>query len=414
MNIADEFGKLGKSLRSESASLQDVMRVRVSDEDLIDGLDSRIYNHCLNKTELTKHFHLSKPTFNKRLQEAVDNGVIGEPIYQNKTHLYTRHDIHHLKQAWGGKVYSDEYNPKAIAIVNHKGGTGKSTTSALLSTNAALDLNDYANVLLIDMDPQGSQGINLKLKASGKNIEDTVYITIVDFLLAEFEEDNIVRNYLEQGYEYDDLISAAPVDTHLPNMKVFPAFPDDDRFTDIFSSLNYDNKMSLLIALREKIIPILKNKFDLIIIDTPPQDSPLTWVVLEAIDGLFVPVTPHELDFSSTANYALSLEKRFTELPNKGENIEWYKFAAVNFNETSSSDKNVLNKLIRGLKENLMTAQLAQSELFLEASVKGCTILDLKKSQSVTATKQFDKAIISSNAFCSQFMNEIKRIASKE
>ncbi|PSU44528.1 ParA family protein [Photobacterium frigidiphilum] len=413
MSIAVEFGKLGGSLRSESASLQDVMRVHVSDEDLIEGLDSRIYNHCLNKTELTKLFNLSKPTFNKRLQEAVDNGVIGDPIYQNKTHLYTRHDIHNLKEAWGYKVYSDEYNSKVIGIVNHKGGTGKSTTSALLSTNAALDLDDYANVLLIDMDPQGSQGINLKLKSSENGDEEAVYITIVDFLLAEVEEDNIVRSYLDQGYEFNDLVNAAPVDTHLPNMKVFPAFPDDDRFTDIFSSLDYENKMSLLVAFREKIIPILKNKFDLIIIDTPPQDSPLTWAVLEAIDGLFIPVTPHELDFSSTANYALSLEKRFTELPNKGCNIEWYKFAAVNFNEVSSNDKNVLNKLIRGLKDNLMTAQLAQSELFLEASVKGCTILDLKKSQSVTTAKQFDKAIVSSSAFCSQFMNEIKRIAIK-
>src|SRR4029079_3142712 len=61
--------------------------------------------------------------------------------------------------------------PRRMAIFNHKGGTGKTTTS--VSIAAGLALKGY-RVLLVDTDSQGNVGVSLGVKA-----EKTLYHTLV-------------------------------------------------------------------------------------------------------------------------------------------------------------------------------------------------------------------------------------------
>jgi chromosome partitioning protein len=67
--------------------------------------------------------------------------------------------------------------PKRLAIFNHKGGTGKTTTS--VSVAAGLALRGY-KVLLVDTDSQGNVGVSLGIKA-----EKTLYHTLVMGLRAQ-------------------------------------------------------------------------------------------------------------------------------------------------------------------------------------------------------------------------------------
>ncbi|WP_228519478.1 ParA family protein, partial [Salmonella enterica] len=77
-----------------------------------------------------------------------------------------------------------------------------------------------------------------------------------------------------------------------PNLDVITAFPTDARFKDKYWQCSREERTELLLRFKEVILPVLKSKYDLIIIDTPPEDSPITWAADEAADGILVAVSP--------------------------------------------------------------------------------------------------------------------------
>ncbi|HHQ2585798.1 MULTISPECIES: ParA family protein [Providencia] len=412
MSILDQILIIGQRMKAEQISLKEsiaeVNTIKVTDEQ-VDGLDRLIYNHCLNKTALADFFGKSRNTFSKIVTEMQAKKIIGEPIFQNKNHLYTRFDIQVIMEELGAHRYSDMYKPRVIVIENHKGGTGKSTTTATIATAAALDLNLNARCCIVDLDPQGSIGNNLIRSTN----DDDIYLTITDVLLAKYEPDGDYSQYIAAGYSEADIIANIPFSTHLPNMDVITAFPTDDRFTDLYWRLSKDERNKLLTRFRDIVIPVLKEHYDLIFIDTPPQDSPIIWSTNEAADALLVPITPREYDFASTTNYMLTIGARLQQLPSKGENIKWMKVLAVNVDDKSQHEVRTLNKLVRTVQDKFMTTNIKHSEAFVAAAERGRTVLDIKKSEDLCPAKQFDIAEMSVNSVYQQFINEIKSFSAK-
>lgn len=412
MSILDQILIIGQRMKAEQISLKEsiaeVNTIKVTDEQ-VDGLDRLIYNHCLNKTALADFFGKSRNTFSKIVTEMQAKKIIGEPIFQNKNHLYTRFDVQVIMEELGAHRYSDMYKPRVIVIENHKGGTGKSTTTATIATAAALDLNLNARCCIVDLDPQGSIGNNL-IRATN---DDDIYLTITDVLLAEYEPDGDYSQYISAGYSEADIISNIPFSTHLPNMDVITAFPTDDRFTDLYWRLSKDERDKLLTRFRDVVVPVLKEHYDLIFIDTPPQDSPIIWSTNEAADALLVPITPREYDFASTTNYMLTIGTRLQQLPSRGENIQWMKVLAVNVDDKSQHEVRTLNKLVRTVQDKFMTTNIKHSEAFVAAAERGRTVLDIKKSEDLCPAKQFDIAEMSVNSVYQQFINEIKSFSAK-
>ncbi|MEZ2759560.1 ParA family protein [Providencia vermicola] len=412
MSILDQILIIGQRMKAEQISLKEsiaeVNIIKVTDEQ-VDGLDRLIYNHCLNKTALADFFGKSRNTFSKIVTEMQAKEIIGEPIFQNKNHLYTRFDVQVIMEELGAHRYSDMYKPRVIVIENHKGGTGKSTTTATIATAAALDLNLNARCCIVDLDPQGSIGNNLIRTTN----DDDIYLTITDVLLAEYEPEGDYSQYIAAGYSEADIISNIPFSTHLPNMDVITAFPTDDRFTDLYWRLSKDERNKLLTRFRDVVVPVLKEHYDLIFIDTPPQDSPIIWSTNEAADALLVPITPREYDFASTTNYMLTIGTRLQQLPSRGENIKWMKVLAVNVDDKSQHEVRTLNKLVRTVQDKFMTTNIKHSEAFVAAAERGRTVLDIKKSEDLCPAKQFDIAEMSVNSVYQQFINEIKSFSAK-
>ncbi|EKT61936.1 TPA: ParA family protein [Providencia alcalifaciens] len=412
MSILDQILIIGQRMKAEQISLKEsiteVNTIKVTDEQ-VDGLDRLIYNHCLNKTALADFFGKSRNTFSKIVTEMQAKKIIGEPIFQNKNHLYTRFDVQVIMEELGAHRYSDMYKPRVIVIENHKGGTGKSTTTATIATAAALDLNLNARCCIVDLDPQGSIGNNL-IRATN---DDDIYLTITDVLLAEYEPDGDYSRYIAAGYSEANIIANIPFSTHLPNMDVITAFPTDDRFTDLYWRLSKDERNKLLTRFRDIVVPVLKEHYDLIFIDTPPQDSPIIWSTNEAVDALLVPITPREYDFASTTNYMLTIGARLQQLPSRGENIKWMKVLAVNVDDKSQHEVRTLNKLVRTVQDKFMTTNIKHSEAFVAAAERGRTVLDIKKSEDLCPAKQFDIAEMSVNSVYQQFINEIKSFSAK-
>ena len=140
---------------------------------------------------------------------------------------------------------------KTIAIINQKGGVGKSTTA--LCVGAGLSLKGF-KVLYIDLDAQGNLTYTLGADING--------LTALDILTKEATAEQTIQR-TAQG----DVIAASP-----------SLAGADTLITAVGKEYR----------LKEALEPI-KEKYDYIIIDTPPALSVLTINALTACTGVIIP-----------------------------------------------------------------------------------------------------------------------------
>jgi chromosome partitioning protein len=146
---------------------------------------------------------------------------------------------------------------RVIAIANQKGGVAKTTTAVNLGTALAVA---GRKVLLVDIDPQGNA-------TSGLGI-DRARLTrcIYDLLLGEASEEDVL------------------VSTQVPGLDMIPA--TINLAGAEIELVNMENREKLLrIALL-----LLRQRYDYILIDTPPSLGLLTVNALTAADRVLIPM----------------------------------------------------------------------------------------------------------------------------
>jgi chromosome partitioning protein len=144
-----------------------------------------------------------------------------------------------------------------LAVINQKGGVGKSTTAVNLS--AALgELGK--TVLLVDLDPQGNA-------SSGLGVEKFPGMSsIYDGLINDMPAEELVRT------------------TEVENVDIIPA-----SIELAGAEPELANAIAREARLRELLAPI-KEKYEYILIDCPPSLGLLTINALMAADSLLIPI----------------------------------------------------------------------------------------------------------------------------
>ena len=146
---------------------------------------------------------------------------------------------------------------RVFAIVNQKGGVGKTTTSVNLSASLA----SYGKkVLMVDMDPQGNATMGCGINKS------TLESSVLDVLIDEIPAEQAIKR-----------CECSP-------FAVLPANGDL-----VAAEVELLQVIGREIRLKNALYRI-KNKFDYIIIDCPPSLSMLTINALVACDGVIIPM----------------------------------------------------------------------------------------------------------------------------
>ena len=146
---------------------------------------------------------------------------------------------------------------KIIAIINQKGGVGKSTTAINLS--AALgELGKQ--VLLVDLDPQGNATSGLGIEKS--QVRQCIY----NVLLNDVNIEDVIIPDVCEG------LDVVPATINLAGAEV-----------ELVSEMARENRL-------KDAIGVMKGKYDYIFIDCPPSLGLLTVNSLVAADKLIIPI----------------------------------------------------------------------------------------------------------------------------
>ncbi|MGS4944045.1 AAA family ATPase [Meridianimarinicoccus sp. RP-17] len=232
-----------------------------------------------------------------------------------------------------GGAASKEYKPyrpkglpaKVVAVANFKGGVGKTSTAAHLAMSAALD--GY-RVLVVDLDSQGSM-----TSIMGGTVPDewkTVFPLIAKDYARQLTEENAVREAQgEPTLPLDETLTealgttAADIvqPTHWPNIDLIGAQLNLywAEFQIPVWRMNL-RRWALWEALANFMADEdLLNRYDVVILDTPPALGYLTINALAAADILLVPLGASFLEFDSTGRFFDMLYSTFASIE-EGEN----------------------------------------------------------------------------------------------
>ena len=142
---------------------------------------------------------------------------------------------------------------KIISIINHKGGVGKTTTTANLG--GALTQKGY-RVLLVDLDGQANLTMSLGLNS---DLNETIYSS------------------MKSGKDF-------PVYKNKEGLEIVPSCLD---LSAIETELMNEPVRELIL---KSLLENIRDRYDYILIDCPPSLSLLSLNALTASDGIIIPV----------------------------------------------------------------------------------------------------------------------------
>jgi len=244
-------------------------------------------------------------------------------------------------------------NPKKIAIINNKGGVGKSTTSVQLAHGLAkLDFK----VLLIDLDGQNDS--SLFLGFTEDDYDNTFYDLLDERYPAQLEE--CIINARE-------------------NLDLLP----NDKIEKINAELHRRSRIDIIM---DELLSDLENMdYDFVIIDCGPQRTKINDAVLCYIDHIIMPVQVESASVRAVGNIYEYLDQ--LRLSNDLISLIIPNMYDVRTNEAKANLK--LLKDIFSDQPDILTDPINRRVKITEAGRAGKTVFEYDQE----AAKQFFKVL---------------------
>lgn len=244
---------------------------------------------------------------------------------------------------------------KIIAIVNQKGGVGKTTTAVNLASSLA---SDNHSVLILDLDPQGNATSGLGLS---KDLTPTTY----EVLTGQASLDQTVQPADREG------LFVLPANSNLAAAEIELASEQQREF-------RLSNALSMA-------------AFDYILIDCPPALGLLTINALTAAHSLLIPVQTEYYALEGLGQLLATVQRVRQSL---NPSLDLLGVVLTMYDKRTSLSDQVRDELAQHFGDKVFKTVIPRNVRLAEAPSFGKTIYEHDRwSKGAKAYKQFAKEV---------------------
>jgi chromosome partitioning protein len=319
------------------------------------------------------------------IRKLEQDGKIKAPKkHENNRKQYSLDQINEIRDVLGIRYKKPKnIDPIVCCIMNFKGGVGKSMTSLLLLQFLAMQ---GLKVLGIDLDPQATLTTwfgyipDIDLKE-----DDTLATTLLE------DEKDIKRVIKETYFTGIDLI---PANLELQNAELLlPSF-SDKKISELGSPIK-----RLHLSLEQ-----IKDNYDVIIIDCPPNTGALTMNAVSAINSVLITLPPSMPDFASFVRLTKTLQRVFKSV--KSDQLDFFRILLTKHKTNTAANK--LDQLMRRrFGEYILVNHMVDSS---EIDNTSNALLSLYEKPYATSNATYRRALEACDKVNIEIFNAFKEI----
>ncbi|GFE66974.1 plasmid partitioning protein RepA [Litoreibacter roseus] len=294
---------------------------------------------------------------------------------------YTAEQILELRQYLDktGKRVTKNYVPRrregeklqVIGVVNFKGGSGKTTTAVHLAQQLALSGH---RVLALDLDPQASLSALFGFQPELDN-NRSVYDAL---------------RYDDDRCSIAELISP----TNFPDLDIVPANLELSEYefeTPLAAQSSREGK--LFFTRLTRALEEVDEKYDVVVLDCPPQLGYLTLTAVTAATSILITVHPEMLDLMSMSQFLLTLGNFTKSLMKAGAQVEmdWLRYLITRYEPTDIPQSQMLGFMQSMFAEEILTNQMLKSTAISDAGLTKQSLFEVERANFNRET--YDRAL---------------------
>lgn len=278
---------------------------------------------------------------------------------------------------------------QVLSVVNFKGGSGKTTTAAHLAQHLALTGH---RVLVVDLDPQAS-------------------LSSLHGFQPELDKNPSLYEALRYD-EYRKSIREIIRPTNFPGLDIVPANLELQEYeyeTPLAASNKNSPEGRLFFTRISMAIKEVEDRYDVVVIDCPPQLGYLTLTALNASTSVLITVHPQMLDIMSMSQFLLMLGGILQSIKSVGAavKLKWFRYLVTRYEPTDGPQAQMVGFLQALFNRRVLRNQMLKSTAISDAGITKQTLYEIDRSQFVRAT--YDRAMESLNAVNGEITDLIHR-----
>jgi chromosome partitioning protein len=278
---------------------------------------------------------------------------------------------------------------QVICVVNFKGGSGKTTTTAHLAQHLAL--HGY-RTLAIDLDPQAS-------------------LSALHGYQPEFDVGE--NQTLYGAIRYDDQkrpISEIIQQTYFPNLDLIPGNIELMEYEHDTPKALADNPgQGLFFTRLDSALSEVQDRYDVIVVDCPPQLGFLTMTAMCAATAVLVTVHPQMLDVMSMCQFLIMTSELLEVVANAGGNTgyDWMRYLVTRY-EPGDGPQNQMVSFMRSMfEEHVLNYPMLKSTAISDAGLTKQTLYEVGRENFSRST--YDRAMEALNNVNGEIESLIKQ-----
>ncbi|MDG1862257.1 MAG: plasmid partitioning protein RepA [Yoonia sp.] len=263
-----------------------------------------------------------------------------------------------------------------IGVMNFKGGSGKTTTSAHLAQWLALQ--GY-RVLGIDLDPQAS-------------------FTALHGVQPEFDLQQGGTLYDAIRYEDPAPIRSVIRKTYIPNLDLIPGNLELMEFEHDTPRALANKTAGLFFFRVKEALKAVDDDYDIVVIDCPPQLGFLTMSALSAATGVLVTIHPEMLDVMSMSQFLCMTADLMDVIADSGADMshDWMRYVLTRYEPADAPQNRIVAFLRTMYGDKVLNTPMLKSTAISDAGLTKQTLYEVERSAFTRST--YDRAIESLNA----------------